>query len=323
MEKTCLTTFVYGDRYIAYIPFVLYSCQLAYPEYDIKIFVYGQIDNQVRQQIDIVINKDKSEVIENSYSDFEAMSPLISKTIRWILWDDRFRDYDYLYTIDIDMLYIAESIPLHEQHKQHMQYIGLPFSNIKRQREFNSFSFYDLGKGFKELGIKHALRCLGKKTIEYKLTGLHFVSVEQYYSLNNLEIIKQAEKQLKNGKYLRDVFFPNNEIFLYKLVEKMGFDMRKIALQKNPITMLCPDNPLRQEFRPHHGVHLGCFVNSETMEGSKEILQSATYQRYVSKVQETFIQDPIFIRLLSSSSKSTREIFSRVFSYYGIEQNIV
>lgn len=319
MDKVCLTTFVYGERYISYIPFLVYSCTKSYPDYDIKIFVYGEMSNDINEQLGFIENKSNVEIIENAYSDFKSMTPLISKTLRWLLWDDSFKSYDYLYTVDIDMLYMSEPIPLHEQHKEHMNTLSLPFSNIKREREFSFLKFYDLAKAYKELGISHTLRCFGKTSVEYKLTGLHFVKIDEYYSSENLKIINSALKDLKEGRFIDGVYFPNNEIFLFKLVEKMGCNMHQVPIQQNAVDMLSPENPSRLEFRPHHGIHLGCLIDEKTLVASESTFSSEVYHHYANTFQRTMLTDQTFRKLLNRAPDYIKGMFERLFRYYGIE----
>lgn len=319
MDRICLTTFVYGEKYIAYIPFLVYSCTKSYPDYDIKIFVYGEISDNIKEQLVFIESKSNVEIIENAYSDFKSMTPLVSKTLRWLLWDDSFKSYDYLYTVDIDMLYMSEPTPLHEQHKEHMKTLDLPFSNIKREREFSFLKFYDLAKAQQELGFFHALRCFGKKIVEHKLTGLHFVKVDEYYSSKNMKIINSALKDLRKGRFIDGVYFPNNEIFLFKLVEKMGYNMHRVPLQRNSVDMLSPENPNRLEFRPHHGIHLGCLADDKTLLASESTFSSEVYHHYADTFQRTMLTDQKFIKLLNLAPDYIKNMFERLFRYYDIE----
>lgn len=62
--KVCLTTFVYGEAYQAYIPFLMYSCYKAYPEYDMVIFVYKSLAKNIKKQIE-KLNYSNVTIIEN------------------------------------------------------------------------------------------------------------------------------------------------------------------------------------------------------------------------------------------------------------------
>jgi DNA-binding MarR family transcriptional regulator len=47
-----LTTFIYGEKYQNYIPLLVFSAHLSYPEYDIILFVYNKLDENVRRQLE-------------------------------------------------------------------------------------------------------------------------------------------------------------------------------------------------------------------------------------------------------------------------------
>lgn len=318
MNRICLTTFVFGKKYQAYIPFLLYSCHKAYPDYDFIIFVYGDLDENISKQINYLQISSKLIIKENAFADFQNMDPLISKTLRWLLWDDSFNDYDYLYTVDIDMLYIREPIPLLEQHKQHAEFLDLPLSNMKRTFEYSCLKPSIFGSMINRLGIKHALLNFSIKRREERLTGLHFVKIKEYYTLLTADKRQKLIADLKRGKYLKGVGFPNNEIYLYKLVESIGFDLTGLGSQSDSVTSLDPNNPNRKEFRPHHGIHLGIFRSADLISDSAPILNSAIYNYYIDLYESEILSDPVFNELLELSPNFIRSRFDLMHSYYKI-----
>lgn len=123
--KICLTTFVQGHLYQEYLPMLIYSIGKAYPEYDVKIFLHDTLRDDLRPALDMIRSTyDRFEIREHTFADCPNMNSLVARSLRWVLWDESFRDYDYLYTIDIDMFYIREPQELMEQHIEHMNYIG-------------------------------------------------------------------------------------------------------------------------------------------------------------------------------------------------------
>lgn len=314
MDKVCLTTFVYGETYQAYIPFLIYSCNKAYPDYDLHIFVYGKLGETVKDQVNIIDLKCKLSIYEDSFSDFKKMTPLISKTLRWLLWDDGFLNYNYLYTVDIDMLYIREPMPLHQQHKKHMELIGLPFSNLIRIKAYSPLKPYNLLKSIKELGFFYTFKNLTFKRIEKKLSGLHFIKVNEYYKFLTDRIRQEAIINLKTGKYLKEVFFPNNEIYLYKLIESTGIDLTNLGVQKNSTNMLDP-TPNRLEFRPHHGIHIGAFYSDSTVKATAEQYEIPIYKYYFKVYNDEILNDPIFIQLLQHAPPFVKESFRRLNTF--------
>ncbi|GAH02994.1 unnamed protein product, partial [marine sediment metagenome] len=137
-NKVCLTTFVYGDKYNSYIPLLIYSIKKAYPGYYVIIFVHGKLNEDIKNQLALLTGLGDFEVRENQFMDLYITTPLESMMVRWILPYENFREFDYLYVVDIDMVYIKEPTPLHSQHIEHMNYLKLPFSNIIRYYSINT-----------------------------------------------------------------------------------------------------------------------------------------------------------------------------------------
>jgi hypothetical protein len=122
-KKTCLlTTYIAGIKYQAFIPMLVYSCNNAYPEYDIMLFLHEDLNIEVKKSLLYSGLLDKVKIKENVFrSECSHCTRLQAQSFRWVLWDDSFYDYKYLYIIDVDMFYIREPMPLHEQHALRME----------------------------------------------------------------------------------------------------------------------------------------------------------------------------------------------------------
>lgn len=155
-------------------------------------------------------------IIENSFSDCPQMTPRISQCLRWVLWDLSFLQYDYLYIVDIDMLYVREPKPLHEQHIEHMRITGLCFDNMRRIHKRNPFKLSSIGQRIKYAGTKAILKYLFGSRIEYRATGLHFIKVSEYYSAIPQDHLSSIRKQIYSGDWLNRVMYPNDEVFCIK-----------------------------------------------------------------------------------------------------------
>lgn len=317
-SKVCLTTYVYGEKYQLYIPMLLYSCYKAYPEYDVTLFIHGKLNKDVRKSIDRLELKNQIIIKENSFNDCPKISALKSKALRWILWDNNFINYDYLYTVDIDMFYIREPIALHVQHVQHMKFLGLPFSNLLRIHRYNPFYWVTMGIRLKHAGFKSFFKFLLHSKVETKLTGLHFVDIKNYYSLFTEEFRSSFKNDIYSGNYLRHIKYPNNEIYLSKIVNKIGIDTSGLGIETNSVNMLDFTNPKRFDFRPHHGLHMGVFRSDSAVQESKDILNSDAYMFYIEKFKETILSDIKFIELSKLFDKELKNQFSRMLKYYNI-----
>ena len=316
-KNVCLTTFIWGTKYQSYIPFLIYSCNKAYPEYDIHLFLYDKLDSKIKAQIETIKLNCNLRIDENVFNDCKKMNVLKAKSLRWVLWSKSFLNYDYLYTVDIDMLYIREPLSLHEQHVIHMDYTGLPISNIARQFNYKPIQFVKLAKRLKHAGLKSIFKYLQFSRTEYKLTGLHFVDVKRYYGILTPEKIKNFKLDIYSGNYLKYTLWPNCEVFLYNMFKKLEFKVEKLGTQKNQEKMLEFDNPNRDEFRPHHGIHLGIFRRPDKFtENDFTILNSPTYKYYIKSYKENIFKDEVFINLLKNAPLNISDTFKELHKYY-------
>lgn len=162
------------------------------------------------------------------------MSPYKAQALRWVLWDDSFTSYDYIYFIDIDMFYIKEPVPLHEQHEFHMKRTGLPFDNMRRIVVVREFSLkrqiLRLAVLIKRHKIKYIVRYFinFRKDI-YKLSGLHFVKVKEYYQVFTKNKILYYRNLIYDGSYVK--FGENDEAYLYYIMKDLNFDVDRLAAQ--------------------------------------------------------------------------------------------
>lgn len=321
MGKVCLTTYVFGDTYQEYIPLLIYTCKKAYPEYDIKIFLHSALRDDLRGLINS-FGFDNVEIIEHKYSDCPNISPLKAKSLRWVLWDDSFNTYDYIYIVDIDMVYIREPIPLHIQHLQHMETTGLCYDNLRRNIVHKRFSARSILRRIKYAGFHSFGKFILSGSHETRATGLHFIATKQYYKHITLDRIEHYRKMIYDNSFFSMFNYLSDEIFLHGILKNEGLTPEKLAIQTNPIAMLDFNDTHRAEFRPHHGIHLGIFrpefeeiLNHSS---SRLILDSETYKYYIQQYKQDLLTDNQFIALLSNSSPMIKSYFTKLHKYYNI-----
>lgn len=313
--KICLTSFIYGDKYQQYIPLLLYSINKSYPEYDVVLFIYGDLNHFIRKTLIDLNYYNRYKIVENAFSECKKMTPIISQSLRWVLWDNSFSNYDYIYIVDIDMIYIREPIPLHQQHTIHMQTTGLCFDNMRRKikREKNLFS---LARRYKYARFRSLGEFLFGNPVEYRASGLHFIKVKDYYSSLNVEKLSKYKQDILNGNWLNYTMVPNDEVLLYHILEREGLHPEKLAIQSNSYASLSFNNPERPEFRPHHGIHLGTFRGGE--DKYPEILKSDTYAFYVQKYKEEYLKDGVYQDIIKNSPSFIREEIKKMRAYYEV-----
>jgi hypothetical protein len=319
--NVCLTTFVYGETYQNYIPLLIYSIQKAYPEYFTIIFIHKTLNGNIKEQLKL-LNQNQFLIIENCFDEFD-MTPSKSMALRWVLWHDKFKEIEYLYIVDIDMLYIAEPIPLHLQHIQHMNFIGLPFSNILRKRKIYSLNLFQIIYRIKKAGLYGFTKFISSNLkYEYLLSGLHFIKIKDYYNLVTSELLIHYKKQIYSNEYYKFTSItgnPSTEALLYLMLQKAGFEINKLGLQTDSIKMLDFNNPERTEFRPHHGLHMGIFRVENIDKNSLLILNSETYKYYIEKFKSDIITDPLFFQIIENLGNEITTKIDKLTKFYEIE----
>ena len=312
-------TYVAGEKYQAFIPMLVYSCYKAYPEYDIMLFLHEQLRQDIKNTLLQTRLYDKVTIRENVFRrELPRITALQSKSCRWVLWDDLFNQYDYLYIVDIDMFYIREPQPLHLQHSERMKMTGLPFDNMRRTikltRNLATVLYRIKQSGLHNFG--HFM--FNKNVVEEKLSGLHFVNVKEYYSAENFRIINEVKQRLFRRYFFPEILTSNNEVLLANIVKQMGYDISRLGMQTDSIKSLSFTDIYRPEFRPHHGFHLGIFRAGIVKDSKNDpILDSETYRYYLQRYLDLIKEDDykVFYNNLPLFAKT---YIDQLHSYYNI-----
>lgn len=323
MKKVCLTTFVYGKKYQEYIPFLLYTCHKAYPEYDVILFLYEKLDLQIKDRIDRLKLTNKVLILEEQFKECKDMTPLKSQSLRWVLWHDNFWEYDFLYIVDIDVLYIQEPVKLHIQHEEHIKTLGLPFSNIRRVSSYNPFLPKTLIKRIEAAGFSKlfAFFSNGFKPVD-RLTGLHFISIPEYYSIFTQEKIEQFRNDILTGKFLEYILSYNDEVMLAYIMKNLGFDITKLGIRIHDEKMLHYDNFREKEFRPIHGIHLGIYRIEKIVRTSRTA-NSSVYKFYYEVFKKEIMNDQDFIMLLKETPDIIKDQFRLLYKFIDISSDVL
>ncbi len=317
-----MTTVVFGEKYQDWIPFIIYSIGRSYPEYDLLLFIGEKLRPDLKPMInELSQHFSQFKIIENAFHlGKHKMTPLKAMSLRWVLWDDSFTTYDYIYYIDSDIIFFREDIPLHTQHIEHMKAIGHPsVSNILRKKKLSVKNWYDIYYNLKNGGILSVLNFLITRNV-YRVSGLHFVKVKEYFGKFTKDKIEHYMKRIVDGSLFRGLAYTNDEHALYKMLTKSGIDMNKLAIQRTSSSMFGPWNG-QAEFCPHHGLHMGIFRNdSDTYpDWQVEQLESDDYTYYITKYVHDYLTDSIFIKLIRNSSEHIKNKFAKMHKYYGLD----
>lgn len=119
----CIMT-VCDYNYRDFIPVFLMSAHKAFPDYAIKVYYRGMVDDELLSYCH------GNEISDNFCPDF-PFNKATTSTMRFCLPDEcRPQGCDYFYITDIDMLFVDESVSLHEQHLKIMERTGLCYENF-------------------------------------------------------------------------------------------------------------------------------------------------------------------------------------------------
>ncbi len=251
-----MSVYVFGD-YSRYIPYYVYSILKSYPEYYVIVFYMGHLSESEKESLNRIKDQLSSnfEIKEGYYKHLDYLNRKIKKALRFLIPYKEFKEFENVYIGDVDFLILNEKPGLLQEHLEHSKKIGLPFSNKIRN---------------------HSKR----------LTGLHFIRTDAYYSKMETVIssyLNNIDKLTKDFKTLKNI-----EEFLYKIVnETFGYG----KINEYP-------------FRPHHGIHLGMLRKNQIKDFDKYIKnENKTPHRLppLSDIKEqlsAFYKDDLFKELL-------------------------
>jgi len=134
MSKLCIATVVSADDYQTYIPIFIYTVKRAYPEYYIKIFLRGKLNDKIRGMLD-TMKKCKYcdlgwEIKEKSLMEYPALVSTCN-TLRHLLPEKEFKDFDYVYITDIDFIVFRHDPTLLEYFAQRIKKTKLPYASSR------------------------------------------------------------------------------------------------------------------------------------------------------------------------------------------------
>lgn len=266
--KFLISTIIGGDLYLNFAPIYIYSLKKAYPNYDIKIYSWDRINNNLKSILKFINSEDS--IIEKDFSMFEKDIKIIKAT-RWLYEYEDIKNYDFVFTGDIDFFICKENISLLDFHLNFCNKYNTCYSNRVRRNTF-------------------------------RLTGLHFYKVDEYYSFCN-DIINEFRDRLINKDYsiFRNIEsnlinYNGDEELLYNLAARSGLDFPKNI----------------QEKRLHHGIHLKRNYSQVSTEKEFELIE------YTNQFIDTYENDEIFKEILSMVSKDVKNYVDDCYKKLGV-----
>lgn len=314
-----MVAWVFGEKYMSYIPFYIYSIYKAYPEYDVRIYVIEQVPNHIQKTLNYLRKNgcNNFEIILKNYIDELSLKCCKNKQIkagfRWLYFDDAFYKYDAIYVGDIDIFICQEKIDIFEQHLKHCQAIGLPYSNVAR-KGISKSSFKRFMKALIIYGPKTACHNYWKNYRKgiysfKRMTGLHFFLTDKAYCTNikhaAMQVVDEINKIFHGEHPEKNIMdmVSADEWMLYRLIELSGY---KIYESNDPKEMKYNSDFNKTIFRPHHGLHAGTLSTYDPEkvfpQNRSEILESEMYYDYYKYYKNLKQNDDVLKKLLSEDT---------------------
>lgn len=322
MKKCCVVTYVFGEKYQSFVPMYIYFINREYPEYDIYIFSNEDIKKRYVEQLrDLkAFNYElmKLNPRDMGYSKLALSNVDVMRSLRWILLEKRFQEYEAIYMGDIDILICHDEMPLFESHMKHAEFLGLPYSNCVRiRRETNSLR--RLRENWRLYGLENMLKTMMFPVKEwYRLTGLHFMKVADCFpAIESVrdELIEEINLAVCNKSSLWTICNINDESILYELIKKSGLGLPP-KVNFSLVSGIAPienKNPLTIPYRPHHGLHLALW---RIKKYDEEIMNCKTYLQYYDDFKKKISSDEQVLNIINGSDDFAYVLIRKMIKYY-------
>lgn len=207
------SSFVFGS-YQKYIPYYIYSIWKTHPDSFVKIFIEKDLELNIYEILEY-LKKNKIgnfEIIKlktsfEEYTKYKMKGGGVKTLIRYLIGEEHFNTFDYVYIGDIDILFLPEEMSVPDFHIRQLSKLRLPFSNKVR---------VDVN---------------GEAT--QRLTGLHFFKTKEYFERISPIITRVKEDKAYREKYMHGL--KRDEEFLYKInQEAFNFDVKTVSMAERP-----------------------------------------------------------------------------------------
>lgn len=226
-------TTVVDQKFQHYIPLWVYCIFAAYPEYHVKVWLSDEPTPMLLKGIQPLWRMGALELVEGEFKRYEHHPPRFAAWLRYLLFTHNryhyWRQYDWVYITDADLMMVRQEPPLHVQHQRHMDTLGLPYSNMLR----DPMRFAD----------KH-------------LTGLHFCSQEFIKLIMPKCTEYDGLFRVNGGGVLDGKPIIYDERLLYQIVRDAGMGMPP-HLNDDDLEAENSANYRSAHFRPWHGINIG------------------------------------------------------------------
>jgi hypothetical protein len=120
----CFTTVVSPNHYSWFVPIFVYSINRAYPDAFVEVFVTGNLDPALKVLLAACHNY---KIHENIFADYTVL-PSTHNTLRFLVPQSYFKDYDYVIIRDVDFITFAHDPSHLKYYKKIMKAGRIPYA---------------------------------------------------------------------------------------------------------------------------------------------------------------------------------------------------
>ena len=125
MPKVCAATVCSADNFMYYIPLFAFSIGLAYPDWDVKIFLKGQLKDEIRALVPA-----NTKIYEEMFLDYPDRVSTCN-SLRFLIPSKYFEGYDYVYNTDVDFLIFPHKVTHLRYYSKIIDATGQPYAGAR------------------------------------------------------------------------------------------------------------------------------------------------------------------------------------------------
>jgi hypothetical protein len=269
--KLCFLTVAYGSHE-TYEELFRYSIKQVYPDADVLI-------------------------LPNEFLGYEVSSARTAAMWRFLYFTSArvktyLQGYDYFYITDVDFIICPEQTSLVEQHLQHCETIGLPYSAHMR-------------------------------SYEPKIVAARLFTTREYVSrVAAVTTVLDMQVRTSGEAIFHEKPRHPDERLLYKIIRLSGLaapPQLKLYTKLKEFNLMNPANSDQQLFSPHHGIHLGMGRKSPSTlhKTYHELFEMPFYQEYLAYAR-SLSKKAEFQAILSRMTPKTVATVERMLNYDSI-----
>lgn len=234
--RLCVSTVVSPNHYLWFIPFFSLSAKKAYPKCRVKIFVKGEVDPKIKENLSLFKNPD---IYENVFSGIPNRKSTCN-ALRHLVDPIYYRGFNLVYPTDVDFIILPHKRSHIEYYLRIMEKTHQPFAACGGP-----------AKGFRKRpkGVTRWVGHYGRVAAGCSMYNSRFFQVTKNARRYYLKVLKSGRHD-KFDKLPAASYREYDEVMLQRIIRMSGL---KVPIHKN---LFLTGEKANAEYRD---VHLGDF----------------------------------------------------------------